>query len=52
VGQYDGYLTYEAADEVTAIAAIAGVAKLGNIRTKTMRVFDAGEMRQIVGKVK
>jgi uncharacterized protein with GYD domain len=52
VGEYDGFLLHEAPDEVTAIAAIARVAKLGNIKTRTMRAFDAGEMRQIVAKVK
>ncbi len=52
VGEYDGFLLHEAPDEATAIAAIARVAKLGNIKTRTMRAFDAGEMRQIVAKVK
>jgi uncharacterized protein with GYD domain len=52
VGEYDGFLLHEAPDEITAIAAIAKVAKLGNIKTRTMRAFDAGEMRQILAKVK
>jgi uncharacterized protein with GYD domain len=52
VGEFDGFLVHEAADEATAIAAIARVAKLGNIKTRTMRAFDAGEMKQILAKLK
>ena len=52
VGDYDGMLILEAADDATAVGLIAKVAKLGNIRTKTLRAFDAGEMRGVLGKAK
>jgi uncharacterized protein with GYD domain len=52
VGKYDGFLIHESADEMTGIAAIAQLAKLGNIRTHTLRAFDSSEMRQILAKVK
>lgn len=51
VGEYDGFLVFEAPDEITAIAAIAQVARLGNIRTRTLRTLDTGEMRQVLGKL-
>jgi uncharacterized protein with GYD domain len=52
VGEYDGMLLHEAADEITALAAIAKLAQLGNIRPRTLRAFDAKEMRQILAKTK
>lgn len=51
VGEYDGFLIHEAPDEITAIAAIAQVARLGNIRTRTLRALDTGDMRQVLGKL-
>ncbi len=52
VGEHDGMIIHEAPDEITAIAAMAKLAKLGNVRTHTQRAFDAAEMRQILAKVK
>lgn len=52
VGKYDGFFILEAPDETTGVAVVAHLAKLGNIHTRTLRSFDAGEMRQILGKVK
>ncbi|HEY2586404.1 MAG TPA: GYD domain-containing protein [Tepidisphaeraceae bacterium] len=51
VGEYDGFLVTEAPDETSAIAAIAHVARLGNIRTRTLRALDAADMRQVLGKL-
>src|SRR5689334_14268163 len=51
VGEYDGFMITEAADELSAIAAIAQVSRLGNIRTRTLRALDAAEMRQVLGKL-
>src|SRR5882724_4590000 len=52
VGEYDGVIVHEAPDEMTAIAAMARLAKAGNVRTRTLRAFDAAEMRQLLAKVK
>jgi uncharacterized protein with GYD domain len=52
VGQYDGMLILEAPDETTAVGLLAKLAKLGNIRTQTLRSFDSAEMQKILGKVK
>jgi uncharacterized protein with GYD domain len=52
VGEYDGVLIIEAPDETAAVAAMARLAKTGNVRTRTLRAFDAQEMRQIVGRLK
>jgi uncharacterized protein with GYD domain len=52
VGQYDGMLILEAPDDATAVGLIAEVAKLGFIRTQTLRAFDAAEIRQVLSKAK
>ena len=52
VGEYDGIVILEAPDDSTAVGLIAKVAKLGNIRTQTLRAFDSAEMRGVLGKVK
>ena len=51
VGEYDGFLIIEAPDELTAIAGIAQLARLGNVHTRSLRVLDAAEMRQVLGKL-
>lgn len=52
VGAYDGIVIVEAPDETTAVGVLAKVAKLGNIRTQSMRAFDSAEMVKILGKAK
>jgi uncharacterized protein with GYD domain len=52
VGEYDGMVILDAPDDATAVGLIAKVAKLGNIRTQTLRAFDSAEMRGVLGKVK
>ena len=52
VGEYDGIVILEAPDESTAVGLIAKVAKLGNVRTQTLRAFDSAEMRGVLGKAK
>jgi uncharacterized protein with GYD domain len=43
VGEADGCLVFEAPDEPTAAALLLGLAREGNVRTKSMRVYDADE---------
>src|SRR5262245_43382872 len=49
LGAFDGVLVCEAPDEATATAALLHLGTLGNIRTQTVRAFDAAEMQKIVG---
>ena len=51
LGSYDGVLIFDAADEETATAAALSLGALGNVRTQTMRAFNADEMEKIVGKM-
>ncbi len=48
LGQYDIVVTVDAPDDAAAVRALLTVAKAGNIRSTTMRAFDAGEMAKIV----
>ena len=51
LGQYDAVAIVEAPDDVSATALRLCVAKLGNVRTQTLRAFSAAEMKNILGKV-
>ncbi len=51
LGQHDVVTIAEADDDIAATALSLSVTALGNIRTQTMRAFDAAEMREIVGKM-
>ena len=51
IGPYDLVTTVEAPDDETLSAALLGLAGQGNLRTVTMRAFDADEMRGIVGRI-
>jgi uncharacterized protein with GYD domain len=50
-GQYDLVTVLEAQDETAAMALGMSVAKLGNIRSETLRAFTAGELEKILEKV-
>ena len=50
-GQYDVVVVYEAHDEMAAMVLGMSVAKLGNIRSETLRAFTAGELEKILEKV-
>lgn len=51
MGQYDIVAITEFADDETAAAFLAKVASLGNVRSQTMRAFDANSVRKIIGKM-
>ena len=51
LGSHDGVLIFEAADDETATAAMLSLASQGNVRTQTLRAFDAAEFAGIVAKV-
>ncbi|MDQ4145006.1 MAG: GYD domain-containing protein [Actinomycetota bacterium] len=47
MGEYDIVVLFEAPDDETATSLALQVSALGNVRTTTMRGFDAEEMRAI-----
>ena len=50
VGPYDGIGMMEAQDHESATAALLWLGSSGNVRTTTMRAFDADEMARILEK--
>ena len=50
-GHYDAVTIMEAPDDTSATALSMSVAKLGNIRTQTLRAFSAAELAKILEKV-
>jgi uncharacterized protein with GYD domain len=50
MGQYDGALLLEAPDDESVTAVMLGLAALGNVRTRTLRAFDAAEMDNILAR--
>jgi uncharacterized protein with GYD domain len=50
IGPYDIVVISEAPDDESATAFALALSSQGNVRTTTLRAFDAGEMRRIVDK--
>jgi uncharacterized protein with GYD domain len=50
LGPYDIVAISDAPDDESATAFALTLASQGNVRTTTMRAFDAGEMRGIIAK--
>ena len=48
MGQYDAVIIGEAPDDETMAKFILASARLGNIRTETLRVFTEDEFREVV----
>jgi uncharacterized protein with GYD domain len=51
LGPYDVVAVFEAPDDETMTAFSLSVAKLGNVKTQTLRAFSAKEMSSILGKM-
>lgn len=51
-GRYDGAVILESPDEQTAVALMARLASLGNVRTQTLRAYDREEIAPIIAKMK
>lgn len=51
LGQYDVVAIAEAEDDLSATALGLSIASLGNVRTQTLKAFDAGEMAKVVAKM-
>ncbi|KWR77156.1 GYD domain-containing protein [Cupriavidus sp. IDO] len=52
LGKYDVVLTLEAPDDATMTSFGLSIGALGNVRTQTLRAFDADEMQGILGKMR
>lgn len=50
-GESDGAIIFEAPDAETAASLLMALGKKGNVRTRTMQVYDADEIQAIVGKL-
>ena len=50
MGEYDFITVFEAHDDETAAALVLRVAAAGNVRTTTMRAFDADQMSDIIAR--
>jgi len=50
IGPYDLVGIVEGPDDETVTAALLSVAGQGNIRSTSLRAFDAGEMRGVIAK--
>ena len=48
-GAYDGVLILEGDSEEKVLGTLARLASLGNVRTQSLRAFDAAEFAGIVG---
>ena len=51
LGRYDLVVTVEGPDDPSVTALGLALGALGNVRTQTLRAFEAGEMKQIIGKM-
>ena len=51
LGAYDLVISAEAPDDETITAICISLAKLGNVKTTTLRAFNEGEMQKILQKV-
>jgi uncharacterized protein with GYD domain len=51
LGAYDVVAVFEAPDDETMTAFSLSVAKLGNVKTQTLRAFSGSEMSAILGKM-
>jgi uncharacterized protein with GYD domain len=50
MGEYDFVIVAEGPDDETAAALVLRVGAAGNVRSKTMRAFDADEMSDIIAR--
>jgi uncharacterized protein with GYD domain len=51
LGQFDVVALFEAPDDATMTAFSLSVAKLGNVKTQTLRAFSGKEMSDILAKL-
>jgi uncharacterized protein with GYD domain len=49
-GAYDGVIILSAEDETKALQCLAALAAAGNVRTETLKAFDASQFKAITAK--
>jgi uncharacterized protein with GYD domain len=52
MGEYDFVIVAEGPDDETAATLLLRVGAAGNVRSKTMRAFDADEMSDIIARAR
>jgi uncharacterized protein with GYD domain len=52
LGPFDGVLIFDAPDDAAATAAMLQLSGSGNVHTQTARAYNAGEMDDILAKLK
>jgi len=50
VGEADGCVVFEAPDDQVASALLLSLSQQGNVRTRTLRVYDTKEFERILAK--
>lgn len=50
VGDVDGCVVFEVPDEASGAALLLKLGKAGNVRTRTLRVYDSKEFQQVLSK--
>jgi len=51
LGQHDVVAIVEADDDIAVTALVLSIASLGNIKTQTLRAFEAADMSRIMAKM-
>lgn len=51
LGAYDVVGVFEAPDDATMTAFALSVARMGNVKTQTLRAFSAADMKGVLGKM-
>ncbi len=51
LGEFDGCVVFEAPDAATGAALLLQLGKLGNVRTRSLQVFDESEVGTIVNSL-
>ena len=51
MGAYDVVLIMEAPDDEAVVTTMLALSSLGNVRTQTLRAFNAEELKEIVSKL-
>ena len=50
-GEHDGVIVIDAPDDAAVSKLMLSVARLGNVRTRTLRAYERSEMESILGDV-
>src|SRR5688572_13542966 len=50
LGAFDGALVLEAQDDAAVTGLLLSLASMGNVKTQTLRAFDASEMEQVLSR--